>query len=108
MKLGEKYTGKNAKAKAMAAAVGAAIEEFAGQNGEFREAVEQGGSFTECMDSIAAAAGSSISDLEAYRKAAEFFFKGARVVMQLRIELEGDAPKDKSEGGIILNLEDWL
>ena len=32
MKIGEKYTGKNAKAKAMAAAVGAAIEEFAGQN----------------------------------------------------------------------------
>lgn len=108
MKFEESYKGQSRAAAVMAESVKEALRTFADQNEEFREAVEQGGSFSECMEAVAKGAGQSLSDLEAYRRAAGFFFKGAKVTMQLRIELEGDATKAEEKKGIIINLEDFL
>ena len=104
LKIDEKLTIKDRKAAVMAESVREAIRSFCGQNREFAEAVEQGGSFDECMTEICKGVGNSISDIEVYRRAAAFFFKGAEVRMEMRIELPGD----EEDKGMILDLRDFL
>lgn len=103
------------KAKAMAGAVGDALRDFCVQDAEFAQAVVQGGSFADCMAAVAKGVEASISDVEAYRKAVEFYFPGAKVHMQLVIDLVGDAAppepvaaEPEPSTGIILNLADFL
>lgn len=79
------------KEKAMAPAVAAQLESFCRQDAEFAQAVVQGGTFSDCMKAVANGVGSSISDLDAYKKAVRFYFPGAEVKMQLTIDLIGDA-----------------
>lgn len=43
------------------------------------------------MKKVAAGVGNSISDLDAYKKAVQFYFPGAEVRMQLTIDLIGQA-----------------
>ena len=78
----------------MKTAVAEALESFCRQNEEFAQAVVQGGSFAECMAAVAKGCGSSMSDIEAYRRAAAFYFRGAQVKMELHIQLEPDAEED--------------
>ena len=82
------------KEKAMAGAVLDAITEFCRQEPEFAQAVVQSGSFADCMKKVAAGVGNSISDLEAYKKAVQFYFPGAVVNMQLTIDLIGAAAQN--------------
>ena len=107
------------KEKAMAGAVFAAIKDFCLQDEEFAQAVVQGGSFADCMKKVAAGVGQSISDLDAYKKAVQFYFPGAEVRMQLTIDLIGKAAgKDKtmeqtqpvaeSAPSLVLNLADYF
>lgn len=110
-------TVRGQKEKAMSDAVRAMLENFCRQEEEFAQAVVQGGDFQECMTAVARGAGTSISDLEAYQKAVQFFFPGATVKMQCTIDLIGDAaeeeytPKHAAEGktmGIILDFKSFL
>ena len=71
-----------------------ALESFCRQNEEFAQAVVQGGCFGACMAAVAKGCGSSLSDIEAYRRAAAFYFRGAEVKMELRIRLEPEAEED--------------
>ena len=96
------------KAILMAPAVKEALLSFCGQNEEFAQAVAQGGSFKDCMDAVAKGAGQSISDLDAYKKAAAFYFQGADVEMTLTIRLAGDPDKPMERKAIVLDLEDFL
>lgn len=82
------------KEKAMAGAVFSAIKDFCLQDEEFAQAVVQGGSFAECMKRVANGVGNSISDLDAYKKAVQFYFPGAEVKMQLTIDLIGKAAEE--------------
>lgn len=75
------------KEKAMAGAVMEELKNFCIQNEDFARAVVTGGGFDECMKKVAEGVGSSISDLEAYKKAVKFYFPGAEVKMQLTIHL---------------------
>lgn len=84
-----------AKEKAMANAVLAAIQDFCRQDEEFAQAVVQGKSFAECMKTVAAGTGNSISDFDAYKKAVQFYFPGAEIRMQLTIDLIGQAAEEK-------------
>ena len=84
------------KEKVMAPAVLVAIKDFCKQEPEFAQAVVQGGTFAECMKKVAAGVGNSISDLEAYSKAVQFYFPGAKVQMALTIDLIGDAAGDSA------------
>ena len=82
------------KERAMSEAVRATLENFAGQDEEFAQAIVQGGSFSDCMTAVAKGVGGHISDLEAYKKAVQFYFPGAEIRMQMTIDLIGDAAKD--------------
>ncbi|MBQ9028730.1 MAG: hypothetical protein IJ110_10220 [Lachnospiraceae bacterium] len=82
------------KERAMSEAVRATLENFAGQEEEFAQAIVQGGSFSDCMTAVAKGVGGHISDLEAYKKAVQFYFPGAEIRMQMTIDLIGDAAKD--------------
>ena len=100
-------------ASAMKGAVKAKLLDFCRQDEEFAQAVVQGGNFADCMKKVAAGVGQSISDIDAYKKAVEFYFPGAKVRMQLSIDLIGDADPSadapvQAEAPKILSLEDFF
>lgn len=80
--------------------------DFCLQNEEFAQAVVQGGTYPECMAAVAKGVGSSISDLKAYRRAVSFYFPGAQVKMQMKIQLE-PAEDTQDSGGILLDFSDF-
>ena len=104
----EKTGSYDRAANVMKGPVREALESFCGQNEEFAEAVLQGEPFAECMKAVAKGCGSALSDLEAFKRAAGFYFKGADVQMQLTIRLAGDPEKPMERKPIILNLEDFI
>lgn len=67
------------------------IKYFCTQEPEFAQAVVQGGTFAKCMKEVASGVDGKISDLDAYKKAVQFYFPGAAVNMQLTIDLIGAA-----------------
>ena len=89
----------------MKSAVFEALLSFCGQNEEFARAVVQGGSFEGCMQAVSKGIKSSLSDIEAYRRAAAFYFAGAAVAMELRIQLE---PAGTDSGDIVIDLTDFF
>lgn len=96
-------------AEIMKAETKAALESFAAQNEEFAQAIVQGGTFSECMKFVEKGVkGSGLPDLEAYRRAAAFYFKGATVEFQMHIRLEGDAEHGTEPTGVILDLTQFL
>lgn len=77
--------------KAIASATTAALSSFCEQEPEFEQAIEQSGkSFQDCLDAVAEGAGSYISDIDVYRKAAKFYFSTAAVSFMMNIDLSGD------------------
>ena len=68
------------------------------------------------MTAVAKGVGSSISDIEAYRRAVQFYFDGGTVHVEMRLQLEpeGDsAPRPspapgKKSGDMTLSLDDFL
>ena len=92
---------------AMSSAVRDALLEFCRQNEEFAQAVAQGGSFPDCMTAVAKGVGNSISDLEAYHRAASFYFDGAKVNFTMTIHLEPAEPEPE-RSGILLDLSDFF
>lgn len=91
----EKKNVSGNKEKAMAGAVFAAIKDFCIQEEKFAQAVVQGGTFADCMKKVAEGVGSSISDLDAYKKAVQFYFPGAEIRMQMSIDLVGNRNASK-------------
>ncbi len=109
------------KQKVVAPAVHDALLDFCRQDAEFSQAVAQGGSFADCMDAVAKGVGKSISDLEAFRRAVQFFFPGADIRFKMEIDLcasvsgdplrECSAEEDgaaKTQQTKIINLEDFF
>lgn len=102
------------KEQAMAKAVREQLESFCEQDGEFAQAVAQGGRFQDCMNSVAKGVGSSISDIEAYQKAVAFYFPGAKIRVQMTIDLIGDAAEpepakpETKPAGIVLDFAQFL
>lgn len=94
----EKYfntSGLNGKIqRAIAPETAKALEDFCRQEPEFAQAIEQSGkTFQQCLDHVAKGAGSSLSDFQAYSKAVEFYFPGAKISFRMVIDLVGDADK---------------
>lgn len=87
-----------------------ALVEFCRQDAEFAQAVMQGGTFDACMTAVAKGVGPSISDLDAYRRAVQFYFPGADIRMQMTVDLcasvRGDEPPRKQ--AVVLDLFDLL
>jgi len=106
--------GRNAvsgsKESAMKGAVCDALVEFCRQDGEFAQAVAQGGSFEDCMKKVAAGIGSAISDLDAYRRAVAFYFPGADIHFDMRIDLCAGVGggEDKQKNGVLISLDSFF
>ena len=61
---------------------------FCRQNPEFAQAIEQTDkTLDDCLTAVCKGIGSSISDLDVYRRAAEFYFPGCVVEMTLTIRM---------------------
>ena len=85
---------------AMKKEVLAALLIFVAQDNEFAQAVVQGGSFADCMKAVAKGVGTSISDIEAYKKAVKFYFPGADISFTMTVKVnpyEKDEPEQAEE-----------
>lgn len=74
---------------------------FCEQDDEFAQAIVQGDKkLRDCIEHTVRGARQSISDLEVYKRAVEFYFPGATVHMNLTIDLIGEAaaPQKQSIG----------
>lgn len=72
-----------------------ALALFCSQSKEFTQAVEQSDkTFQECLDSVASGINkhSAVSDFDVFKAAAEFYFKGAVIHFDMRIDL-GEEPQ---------------
>lgn len=91
--------------QAVAESVCTALMEFCRQEPEFRQAVEQSGkTFQDCLDECIKGVKGSISDIELYRKAVSFYFKGADISFSMKIMLSSDEKTD----GLSLSLDELL
>ena len=112
---GELLAGKfDRYANIMKKDVEAALEDFCRQDEEFAQAVVQGGPFEDCMKKVATNCGNGLSDLEAFRRAVQFYFLGADIQFQMKIDLvphDRDDEETESEvvqRSVVLNLADFL
>lgn len=108
----KKECGSDKHVGAMKGAVCDALLEFCKQDDEFSQAVVQGGSFKDCMEAVAKNAGSCLSDLEAYQRAVKFYFPGAGVHFQMKIDLcasvnEENESSEKKDG-ILINFDSFF
>ncbi len=91
--------------------VAAALKDFAQQDEEFAQAIVQNDkTLSECCAAIVKGVTTAISDNEAYKRAAQFYFPGACVFFQMKIELcpaDGMGDREKP-AGIILDLADFF
>ena len=79
-----------------------ALQEFARQEPEFEQAIEQSEKdFQSCLDHIArkCAGEKGVSDLDVFRAAAQFYFSTADVQFHMKIKLSAGngAPKPRKE-----------
>jgi len=94
----------------MKGAVCDALVHFCEEDAEFAQAVAQGGSFADCMKAVAQGVGGSCSDLDAFRKAVQFYFPGADIRFEMRIDLcasvaEGE---NKINNGVLIDLDSFF
>ena len=100
--------------KVMMKPVHDALVTFCQQDEEFAQAICQGESFSACMEAVAKNAGSAISDLEAYRRAVQFYFPGADIRMQMTIrvnpheDVSEEALQERRQDSVILDLFDLM
>lgn len=92
--------------------VAAALRDFAQQDEEFAQAIVQNDkTLSDCCASIVEGAGFAISDNQAYKMAAQFYFPGADVSFRMVVNLcktEGAADNTDKPTGIILDLADFF
>lgn len=91
---------KDAKLSKYGQAVGAsvmdALKTFCRQNEEFSQAIAQSSnSVAECIEYSVKGAKASMSDIEVYRRAVEFYFKGAIVNFEMTLDLGDGGTSNK-------------
>ena len=97
--------------KAIAAETANALMEFCSQSVEFASAVVLGESFEECCKAICKNVGSSISDLEIFRRAVKRYLPNADVKYRMEITVGVRSDKQQSSDNIIkldFDLENFL
>lgn len=84
--------------KAVAKHVLKALCDFCDQSQEFSQAVMQSDkTISDCIASVVKGVGSYISDLDAYNRAATFYFPGAKAHMSLTIDVGDEGFSNKPE-----------
>lgn len=104
---------KGTKATAVRPAVHAQLLFFAEQSKEFAQAIlDSEKTVNDCCEECVKGCGSSISDIEVYRKMVKFYFPGSDVEMTLTINLSAVGEKDPlasyKKKAVILDLFDVL
>lgn len=99
---------KGQKESVMANAVLDMVHEFCIQSSEFAKAVAEGGSFADCMSAVAKDVGNHISDIDAYKKAVQFYMPGAEVEVQMQIRTGAAPQKQEPAQNILLSLDELL
>ena len=99
--------------QAIAEGVAEALKIFCGQSRRFKQAVEQSDkTFKDCIDSVAGKikGKKSSSDFNVYQTAANFYFQGAKIHFDMRIDLGEDIeePQEQAENSICISLDDLL
>ncbi len=90
----KKFSGGK-KEEAMMPAVYSTLVNFCKQDPEFAQAVTQSEkTLTDCLAAVAKDTGSAISDIDAYKKAVNFYFPGADIKCTMTIDLIGAAASD--------------
>lgn len=64
-----------------------ALKTFCLQSDEFAQAIVQGGDFKDCLKTALTGVTEGISDLELYIKAVGFYFAGAKVECEMKLDL---------------------
>lgn len=89
---GHKLGKLSQKGQAVSGAVVDNLRRFCLQEEEFAQAfIQSEKPIEDCIEHTVKGAGSAISDLEVYNRAAKFYFPGAKVYMTPVIDLVGDA-----------------
>lgn len=96
-------------AKIMKDGVKKTLAQFCEQSEVFAEKVAHGRSFEECMKAVAKNCGTGLSDVDAYKRAVNFYMPGAQIRAHLEIitgettmsEREQPAVKPVQQDGII-------
>ena len=89
--------------------VAGVLKEFCQQNEEFAKAVVQGGTLGDCLKAVSGKVkGGYISDLDACKAAAEFYFPGSVVEFQMVIRMSKYEAEEAGGSGLLLRLEDFL
>ena len=86
--------------EAMKAKTKEALFSFIDQDNEFAQAVVQGGNFKDCMKKVAAGVSGYISDFDAFRRAARFYFPVAEICFTMTIKTnpyEKDEPEQQEQ-----------
>ena len=100
---------KEQKARAIAEPTLNALLEFCHQESEFAQAIiESSKKFSECCQNVVKGAGSSISDLEVYRKAVQFYFEGADIHFEMKIDLCASVNGESGKESLAISLMDLI
>lgn len=82
------------KGNAVKSSVIAVLKMMCKQEEEFAQAIVQTDkTAVSCIEKTVAGCGQSVSDIEVYKRAAAFYFPGAKVHMILALDLVGDSSK---------------
>ncbi len=104
--------GRDRYANVMKQSVHDALLDFCRQDEEFAQAVAQGGSFADCMKAVGKCVkGNALSDLEAWGAAVKFYFPGAGIHCELRIDLCASVDSGATEtpkAGPVIDLSDFF
>ena len=83
-----------------------ALKLFCEQDGEFAQAVVQTDrTLSDCCKHILKDVGNGISDLKAYEKAVQFYFPGATVKFEMRVQVN---PYEDARVGTIIDITSLL
>lgn len=114
-KLNEEYksaTNLSQKGNVVKSGVLNALIEFCNQNSEFAQAVVQSDKpISECIEQSVKGTGNACSDLEVYKKAVNFYFQGATVKFDMKIDLGDDGfsnDQTSKSGELTLSLDSLL
>lgn len=97
------------KAKVIISYVKEVLLNFSKQESEFAQAIiESNKTLGECCTEILKGIGSSISDLEVCKKAAQFYFSGADISFEMKIDLCASVKNAVEGKNLKLSLLDFL
>ena len=109
----KEFKASGQKPKAVSSHVATILKDFCKQELEFAEAVVQTEkTLSDCCENIMDGVGNSISDIEVYRKAVNFYFPGAGIDVVMTVNMcasvEGDVTNAYDKKPMSFSLLDFL